>query len=34
MRPGVTVILYGYDLDNPFPQFDGRGLIGLHAWIL
>ena len=34
MRPGVTVILYGYNLNNPFPQFDGRGLLGLHAWIL
>jgi len=34
MRPRETVILYGYNLDDPFPQFDGGGLLGLHAWIL
>jgi hypothetical protein len=34
MRPAVAVILHGYNLDNPFPQFDGGGLLGLHAWIL
>lgn len=34
MRPGETIILYGYNLDNPFTQFDGGGLLGLHAGIL
>lgn len=34
MRPGVTVVLYGYNLDNPFSQFDSGELLGLHAWIL
>ncbi len=32
--PGLVVILYGYNLDNPFPQLDGGRLLGLHAWIL
>jgi hypothetical protein len=34
MRPGVIIIFYGYNLDNPFPQFNGGGFLGLHAWIL
>jgi hypothetical protein len=34
MGPGVTVILNGYYLDNTFSQFDSRGLLWLHAWIL